>query len=245
VRLDDLTERPQADPLPIGQAPTLPPRDEIRLAVDESEKLVDQSAFTDAGLADNGDELRYRFVHSTSISILQECQLALTADQIDSRASIDVGAEPASRAHSTPQLDCFALALQRNGLERLVDDRVSRRPHCQLAGDETADRCNALQAGRRVDDVARHHPLALLGPGKECDECLTGVYRGSDGKLKALLAKFFDRLEYAQTRPDGALGIVLMCDRGSKDGHDSIADELLDRPSEAVDLLFQPCVVRA
>ena len=44
---------------------------------------------------------------------------------------------------------------------------------------------------------------------------------------------------------DGALGVVLVRDGGAEDRHHRIADELLDRSAEALELVAQARVVRA
>ena len=44
-----------------------------------------------------------------------------------------------------------------------------------------------------------------------------------------------DRVDQLEGGPDGALGVVLVGDRGAPDGHDGITDELLDRAAVALD----------
>ena len=45
--------------------------------------------------------------------------------------------------------------------------------------------------------------------------------------------------------PNGALGVVLVRDRRAEERHDRVADELLDRAAEALELRAQALVVRA
>ena len=47
------------------------------------------------------------------------------------------------------------------------------------------------------------------------------------------------RVLHAQRAADGALGVVLVRDRGAEDGHDVVADVLVDLAPEALDLLAQ------
>ena len=42
-------------------------------------------------------------------------------------------------------------------------------------------------------------------------------------------------VDQVQAGPDGTLGVVLVGDRGAPDGHDGVADELLDGPAVAAD----------
>ena len=56
----------------------------------------------------------------------------------------------------------------------------------------------------------------------------------------ALLA---DPVADRERRADGALGVVLVRDRRAEDGHHRVADELLDRAAEALELGAQARVV--
>jgi hypothetical protein len=44
LRLDDLAERPEGDAVAVREAPSLPPRDELRIAFDDPRELVDEAA---------------------------------------------------------------------------------------------------------------------------------------------------------------------------------------------------------
>ena len=59
-----------------------------------------------------------------------------------------------------------------------------------------------------------------------------------------LLVELVDRGEDPQRRAHRALRIVLVGDRRTEDGHHRVADELLHRPAETLDLLFHACVIR-
>jgi hypothetical protein len=56
LRLEHLPERPEADALPVGQAVTLTPGDQLGLGVHERAELADQPALADPGLAGDGDQ---------------------------------------------------------------------------------------------------------------------------------------------------------------------------------------------
>ena len=97
----------------------------------------------------------------------------------------------------------------------------------------------------RVDDVARRDPLAPLRPRSQGDDRLSRSHGSAHRQIEVpLLVQLLNRVEDSQARPHGPLRIVLVCDRGAEDGHDRVADELLDSSAEALDLDLQPFVVR-
>ena len=57
MRLHDLAERPERDPVPVWKAAPLPPRTSSGAPVDVREELGDLARLADSGLADDGDEL--------------------------------------------------------------------------------------------------------------------------------------------------------------------------------------------
>ena len=77
LRLDDLAERPQRDPVAVGEAATLAPGDELRVGVDDSMELVDEAALADAGDADQREELRRALVPRPLEGIPDDAELAL------------------------------------------------------------------------------------------------------------------------------------------------------------------------
>ena len=92
----------------------------------------------------------------------------------------------------------------------------------------------------RVDNVARGHALAGVRARVERDQRL--ARRDPDAELEAFVdCEVADR-ERCAHRP---LGIVLVCGRRAEERHDGVADELLDRPAVALELVPDACVVRA
>ena len=58
VRLHDLAERPEADPVSVGQTSALTPGDKLGELVNVAGKLADQARLAETWLRDDGDELR-------------------------------------------------------------------------------------------------------------------------------------------------------------------------------------------
>ena len=98
----------------------------------------------------------------------------------------------------------------------------------------------ALEPRCGVDDVARSHSLACLGPGVERDQRFAGRDPDADLELALLGELVPDR----ERRSHRTLGIVLVRDRRAEHGHDRVADELLDGASEALELRAHLRVVR-
>ena len=143
-----------------------------------------------------------------------------------------------------PDRDRLRLPLRLDGLQRLEGDRRSGRAHRRLVDDAPADRCRRLQPRGGVHDVARDDSLAALGTRTERDDGLTRRHRRADGELEPFALQFLDRLQDPEGGAHGPLGVVLVRDRRAEDGHHGVADELLDRPAEALDVGLHALVVR-
>ncbi len=240
VRLDHLSERPEADAFAVGQRAALTPEDELRVALDRLEELVDEPALADSRLADEGDELDRARATRPLERVEQRVELSAAADERRSHARRDVDADAAARLERLPGLDRLGLALGLNRLGGPVVDGVAGCAPCRLADEDAVDRCVRLEPRRRVDDVAGDHALALLRPRAERDECLPGVDADAELELDLLVE---DPVADGECRSHRALGVVLVRDRGAEHGHHGVADELLDRAPEALELVAQPRVV--
>ena len=81
MRLQDLPERPERDPLPVGQAAALPPGDELGPRVDVGEELGHDPALAEPRLADDRDELHRARGDRLVEDPLQEREVDLPADE--------------------------------------------------------------------------------------------------------------------------------------------------------------------
>ena len=123
---------------------------------------------------------------------------------------------------------------------------VSRHAVRALADDDAADGRMLLKSRRGVHDVARDHSFAFCGPRAQRDHRLAAVDGPANCEFEIwmLRVELVDRGQDAQRRAHRALGIVLVRDRRAEDRHDRVADELLDRAAEPLDLLLHARVVR-
>ena len=156
------------------------------------------------------------------------------------RLERDVDAEARPRLQRLPDRDRLLFSFCRDRLGLAVLDRVPRRPVGALADEDPVHGGGALQPRGRVDDVAGGHPLALGRARVERDERLAGV--DGDPHLEPLF--FSDPVANREGGPDGALGVVLVRERRPEERHHRVADELLHRPAEVLELPAQPRVIR-
>ena len=127
LRLHDLAERPERDPLPVGQRTALSPEDQLGILVDDPPQLVDEAALTDARHADEGDELWLSLGSSARERVGHEIELALAADERPTALLEDVDAEARPRRDRDPGGERLRLALGRDGLDLAVLDRPRRQ----------------------------------------------------------------------------------------------------------------------
>ena len=145
-----------------------------------------------------------------------------------------------ARLDGFPRFDGLGLSLGLNWIGGPVVDGVAGCAPCRLPDQDAVDRCVRLEPRRRVDDVAGDHALALLRPRAERDERLPGVDADTELELGLLVEDPVADRECCSHR---ALGVVVVRDRGAEHGHHGVADELLDRAPEALELVAQPRMV--
>ncbi len=243
LRLHDLADRPERDALPVGEAPALAPRHELRPVVHPPPELRDEPGLPHAGLAGDGHELERALPERPPVGLLEQRQVVLPADE-RRPGLLQVGPEPAPGAEDPPRGDRLGLALQADRLERLEVDRLPRRAVRPLAHHDRPHRGGRLEAGRGVHDVPGHDPLPGLGTGPQRDERLAGGDPRPDLEVEPVLpVELGELLDDPERGPDRALRIVLVRHRGPEHGHRGVAHELLQGPAPPVDLPAEQGVV--
>ena len=134
--------------------------------------------------------------------------------------------------------DRLALPLQRQRLDRVGLDRVPHEVVRQVAEEHLGRPGRLLEACRDVHGVAHDEPLAA---GRVARDDLARVHARAvlepdAPDLLELDVERRQRLLHLVRRPDGAQGVVLVELRQAEDGHDRVADELLDRPAMPLEL---------
>ena len=166
--LDDLPERPEGDPLPVGKAAALPPVDEVRGA----RRCTAKSSAQRRLLPTPGSP--------TIVTSWQErccaerSNVPISSGFSSSRPTsgvvcVRVTSEPkrARAASGRKRASGSALPFTVHGLELLVVEDALRLAVGLLRDRDPVHRRRPLQAGSGVDDVARDDPLALFGAGAQ------------------------------------------------------------------------------
>ena len=243
---DHLAERPVGDPLPVGERAALTPPDQLRIGVGEPEQLPDEAALADPRHADERDELGRALAASPRERAREQRELVITADERRAASLHDVDTEAGAGVEWLPDADRPLLALHEHRLGFAVLDRPLRCPMGRLVDQDPVDRGRGLQARARVDDVAGGHALAGRRQRVERDHRLAG--RDADAHVEVLpgrLVLLGDRVADRERRPDGTFRVVLVRGRRAEQGDDGVADELLHRAPEVLELGPQPGVVAA
>ena len=226
--LDHLAERQVRRALAVGDAAAGQHR---RVLLDERDQLVGEARLADAGLADDGHDLRRRLALRLLEDGEQPLKLVLAADELrlqiagHGRRSRDELEQPEGRQRRLlARLDGLHADGVADELERrrAEHDRAGRRRLLDPLGDvDGIARDEASVPGiadvhvARVDSDAQLEPEAVLA----LDRFAEGGHgcAGVDGG------------------PDGAQRVVLVRDRYAEDGHHRVADELLDRAAVTLD----------
>jgi hypothetical protein len=116
-----------------------------------------------------------------------------------------------------------------------------------LADEDPVDRSRGLQPGRGVHDVACNHALAFVRRGVESDERLPRVDGDADVEVASwlVLVQACYGVTNRQCSSHRSFRVVLVSDWGPEHRDDGVADELLHRPTEALELLARSLVVHA
>jgi hypothetical protein len=150
-----------------------------------------------------------------------------------------VDTEPCTRLQRLPDEHRLGLALRLDRPRLGVVDDMTGGAIRALSDEHAVCRRGRLQPCGRVDDITRGHPLARLGTGAQSDQRLAGIDGDSDPHVVFLTRPVTNR----QRRAHSPFGIVLVRDRRAEQGHHRVADELLDRPPESLELRAQAGVV--
>ena len=136
--------------------------------------------------------------------------------------------EAARRVRGTQRAPCPERLRAPLDLERacVVDlDRARREPAGRTADEDLPGLCPLLQARRQVDRLARRE-----GRVAALDDDLPRLDSDPHGETQLL-----DHPNDLQSRANGTLGVVLVCERHAERRHHRVARELLDRAAVRLD----------
>ena len=162
--------------------------------------------------------------------VLEQAQLVVATDErglqrLGSVATAELGDD----TEGVPGRHGRRLALERLLAGLLEGDGVGRCSMRRLADEDRAGSRGRLQATGSVDEVAGDHALVRR---PERDRSFSGQDAGAGLDRRPERPDGVDELERG---PHGALGVVFVRGRRTPDGHDRVADELLDRAAVPAD----------
>ena len=204
--------------------------------------LAQQPRLPHARLPDQGDQVGAALAVDPVVDRLQQLELVAAPHQgrlaPDRRASQRLGR---GDADGLPGGNRLRLALELERPHVAVLDCSFGGPDRALAHGNRPGAARDLQPGRHVDRVAGDGVGIPYGAGQH----LAGIDPDAQGEGDAvgrlgLDVELLHRGLHAQRGPDGALGVVLMGNRGAEQRHHVVADVLVDRAAEAHDLLAEP-----
>ena len=145
-------------------------------------------------------------------------------------------ADEAHDPQRAPELDRLRLALELVNAGAFVGDGALGGSFRRGADEHGAGLGDRLDSARRVDEIARDHTLSL---GAQRHRRLAGEHAdpGAEIRRAEIRPEHRHRVDELECCADGAVGVVLLRDRCSPDGHHRVADELLDRAAIALDHL--------
>jgi hypothetical protein len=193
-------------------------------------ELEGEARLPDAGRAEERHELRAALVDDAAPDAGEQLELPLPADHGGLRKPPLAGVR--DRLHGEPDADRLSLSACDDRVACRVLDRASSAAVGLLADDDAVHRCVHLQPGGGVDDVAGDHRLAELRPGSERRDRLARVDRDPDleVELRVGVVEVVDRVADRERGAHRSLRVVAERDGRAEDGHDRVADELLDMP---------------
>ena len=223
---DHLGQRPERDALAVRQAPAAQDRD----AVGAAHELLQQARLPDAGWSEDRHEPGPASSGRFGKGGVQGRQFGPAPDHRGIRPSSD--ALLTGRAKQLVGGHGLRLALERQRLDRLDLDGIAHQSPGRFAQQHLVRRRGLLQTGGGVDHVTRDQSLP---GGHLARDDLAGVDPGPIGQADAparleVGVDDGERLAHLPGRSDGTQGVVLVQTGQAEDGHDRVADELLDRP---------------
>src|SRR5574341_2257004 len=216
-----------------------------RHAADALGELVTKAALSRARLRGDQDDCRLTRLRLAQSS-LEQGELALAADE--AREASGPGAlETASDLAWTPQLEhahggAGALEALLPTVEEIEEAR--REAHGLLGHRDAAGWRQLLYPSGEPDDVSLRGVVHAQVVADATHDDLAGIQAHPYRELEPALAShvFGERAELSreiQGGRTGALGVVLVGDRGAEEGHDAVTGVLVDRSRVAVDAARQ------
>ena len=197
-----------------------------------------EAGLADARLAHDHHEVRPAAGHRGGERRPQDHEVVVPADE----RCLRPGAAEARRrdgGDGLPRVDGLLATLHAQRAERLVPHGPVGRRVCHGTDDDLPGCGDRLEPAGGVHDVA--HGRVVTAGAQGPDEDLTGVDADAHPQVGAGIAvELLEALLHPQPGAHRALGVVLVCDRGTEDRDERVADDLVDLPAVRDDVGGEP-----
>ena len=231
VLLEHLGERPVRDALAVGEAAARAAQRRRVLRREPLPQLTDEARLPDAGVAEDRHQLRAPAGRDSAVRLLELGKLGLPADERPAQPADSARAHQRQRTHEPAALEPSGLPfrLDRHRLPEL--EGAARREHGALAGEDLAGRGGLLEPRTDVHGVAADERAAFA---RTADDHLSRVH--PDPQRQPVAEQLAEPTLHRKRCMQRALGVVLLRRRRPERGHDRVSHELLDSPTDALDL---------
>ena len=216
--LDDLPQRPEGDPLAVGQAAALAPGDELGALVDVLEELGAEPALAHARLADDRHQLAGALLRGALERPDQQRLLELATHERSGVRAGHVRAEAGARPKRAEERERLRLALHRHRLQLLVVEHALRLPVGLL---RTPRSPFTGAAPCRREAVLTTSPVTIPSPSSGRAPSATTASPGVDPdpdlqrERRVRLVQLLDRLQDAKRRARTARSASSSCATGA------------------------------
>ena len=225
------------DPIPVGQASSLPPGEARFPFLGVCEELGDDPTLPDPRLSHHGDELHRPSLTRPVEQLPEPRHFDRTTDVGRVVGSGEIDADPRERRAGMEHAHRLRLALQRGGRQLLVVEDGRGRFVRGEADRDAHLRGDRLDPRRGVDGISGEHPLPRTRRDPQADEGLPAVDAHPQAQRRAAdRFELLRSLDDPQARADGTLRIVLVRGRHAEHPDDRVSDELLHHATVALDL---------
>ena len=222
---DDVDERLERAALAVGRAPA--PKHRVGLRVDP-EELRHEPGLAQARASDQGHGPASSGRHMALEGFMQQPELRRPIDERRLRTGqdlsrIDHGQEPVRGHRSLETAEIVQV-------DRLGRDRVADDPFRGAVEEDLARPGVLLEPGREVHRRPHHERLARAPIARDHGPCRDARADREPHvpSLAEVGVRGVDHASHVPRRADGAQGVVLVRSGEAEDGHDRVADELLD-----------------
>ncbi len=245
--LDHFPKRPEGHALAVRQAPAHLPDQLVGIGGGLAPELVEKPALPDSGLTHEGDELDGALLLRPGERASEGLELLRAAHERPAAALERFRVRLLLGRDRFPDRKRLRLPLRLHRLRLPVFDRVLRRRMRRPVHKDPVHRRRRLEPRRPVEDVAGGHPLPLARTRPQRDNGLPRRHRDPHVQVQPRIGRIAlrDRFSDRKRRPHATLRVVLVRRRRAEERDHGIADELLHRSPEALQLRAQTRVVRS